>query len=120
MPLVRLATCARDTWTPPQLVRVAVAHQPYFPPGRGYHYSDTNFILLGLIIEQVTGQPVEDVLRARILRPLGLQCGVDKGLAGFRPQALRGISGLHAVGGRARALAVTARPSHWSYWRLPR
>ena len=107
MPLVRLATCARDTWTPPQLVRVAVAHQPYFPPGRGYHYSDTNFILLGLIIEQVTGQPVEDVLRARILRPLGLQCGVDKGLAGFRPQALRGISGLHAVGGRARALAVS-------------
>jgi D-alanyl-D-alanine carboxypeptidase len=60
-------------WTPQQLVQVAVAHKPYFPPGRGYHYSDTNFILLGLIVEQVTGQPVEDVLRTRILRPLGLQ-----------------------------------------------
>jgi D-alanyl-D-alanine carboxypeptidase len=60
-------------WTPQQLVRFAVAHKPYFPPGRGYHYSSTNFILLGLIVEQVTGQPVEDVLRARILRPLGLQ-----------------------------------------------
>ena len=107
MPLVRLATCARDTWTPPQLVRVAVAHQPYFPPGQGYHYANTNTILLGLIIEQITGQPVQDELRARILRPLGLQCGVHKGLAGFRPQALHGISGLHAVGGRARALAVS-------------
>jgi D-alanyl-D-alanine carboxypeptidase len=60
-------------WTPQQLVQVAVAHKPYFPPGRGYHYSDTNFILLGLIVEQVTGQPIEAVLRSRILRPLGLQ-----------------------------------------------
>jgi D-alanyl-D-alanine carboxypeptidase len=60
-------------WTPQQLVRVAVAHKPYFPPGKGWHYSNTNFILLGLIIEQVTGRPVEDVLRTRILRPLGLQ-----------------------------------------------
>src|ERR671934_1466743 len=60
-------------WTPQQLVRVAVAHKPYFPPGRGYHHSNTNFILLGLIVEKVTGRPVEDVLQARILRPLGLQ-----------------------------------------------
>src|ERR671935_1848443 len=52
-------------WTPQQLVQVAVAHKPYFPPGRGYHYSDTNFILLGLIVEQVTGQPIAAVLRAR-------------------------------------------------------
>jgi D-alanyl-D-alanine carboxypeptidase len=60
-------------WTPQQLVQVAVAHKPYFPPGQGYHYANTNFILLGLIVEQVTHRPVEDVLRARILRPLGLQ-----------------------------------------------
>ena len=56
-------TLARQ-WTPQQLVQVVVAHKPYFPPGKGYHYSNTNFILLGLIVEQVTGQPVEDVLRA--------------------------------------------------------
>ena len=60
-------------WMPQQLVQVAVAHKPYFPPGKGYHYSNTNFILLGLIVEQVTGQPVRDVLWTRILRPLGLQ-----------------------------------------------
>src|SRR5205085_3789194 len=59
-------------WTPQQLVQGAVAHKPYFPPGRGYHYSDINFILLGLIVEQVTGRPVQDVLQAKILQPLGL------------------------------------------------
>jgi D-alanyl-D-alanine carboxypeptidase len=77
-------------WTPPQLVQVAVAHKPYFPPGKGYHYSNTNFILLGLIIEQVTGQPVEDVLRARILRPLGLQHTVFP--------TTNGLPAPHAVG----------------------
>jgi D-alanyl-D-alanine carboxypeptidase len=50
----------------------AIAHKPYFPPGQGYHYSNTNFILLGMIIEQITGRPVRDVLRTRILQPLGL------------------------------------------------
>jgi D-alanyl-D-alanine carboxypeptidase len=77
-------------WTPPQLVQVAVAHKPYFPPGRGYHYSNTNFILLGLLVEQVTRRPVEDVLRARILRPLGLQHT-------FLPTT-NGLPAPHAVG----------------------
>src|SRR5918911_434952 len=59
-------------WAPQQLVQVAIAHKPYFPPGKGFHYSNTNTILLGLIIEQITGRPVQDVLRTRILQPLGL------------------------------------------------
>src|SRR5256714_5516340 len=59
-------------WAPAQLVRVAIAHKPYFPPGQGYHYSNTNTILLGMIIEQITGRPVQDVLRTRILQQLGL------------------------------------------------
>jgi D-alanyl-D-alanine carboxypeptidase len=63
---------ARRQWTPQQLIQVAVAHRPYFPPGTGWHYSNTNYILLGEIIEQVTGRPVAEVLRTRILQPLGL------------------------------------------------
>jgi hypothetical protein len=47
--------------------------QALFPAGRGYHYSSSNVVLLGLIVERVACQSVEDVLRARILRPLGLQ-----------------------------------------------
>jgi D-alanyl-D-alanine carboxypeptidase len=63
----------RQHWLPQQLVRFATRHKPYFPPGTGYHYSNTNSILLGMILEKVTGRPVEELLRARILRLLRLQ-----------------------------------------------
>lgn len=41
-----------------------------FPPGTGYRYSNSNFILLGLIIEHVTGRPYADELQRVILTPL--------------------------------------------------
>jgi D-alanyl-D-alanine carboxypeptidase len=43
------------TWTPLELVEVAIANgAPYFTPGEGYHYSDTGYILAGLVIEKVS------------------------------------------------------------------
>lgn len=59
-------------WTPRELVDVAVSHPPYFPPGQGWHYSNTNYILLGMIIEKVAGSSYEAVIRERIIGPLGL------------------------------------------------
>jgi D-alanyl-D-alanine carboxypeptidase len=44
----------------------------HFPPGTGAFYSDTNFDLLGKIIEAVTGQPLRIVYKDIIFRPLGL------------------------------------------------
>jgi D-alanyl-D-alanine carboxypeptidase len=41
----------------------------YFPPGRGWHYSNTNYLLLGLIAERVTGQPLGAAIRASLLEP---------------------------------------------------
>lgn len=57
---------------PQTLVRWAVAHKPYFAPDRGYRYSNTNYILLGLIVESLTNDTVEDQIRKRLLEPLGL------------------------------------------------
>ena len=50
-------------WPPEELVRVAVSHQPYFAPGEGWFYSNTNTILVGMIIERVTGNDLEDEVR---------------------------------------------------------
>lgn len=44
--------------------------KPFNKPGNGYHYSDINYMLLGLIIEQVTGKSLPAVIRERILIPL--------------------------------------------------
>ncbi len=42
-------------------------------PGGGFHYSDTNYVLLGLIIEKVTGNSLHQELRTRIFDPLGMK-----------------------------------------------
>jgi D-alanyl-D-alanine carboxypeptidase len=59
-------------WTPHELVALAVSHPPLFAPGAQWSYSNTNFILLGLIVEAATGHPLEQELRDRIFTPLGL------------------------------------------------
>ena len=47
--------------------------KPPFEPGLGWEYSDTNFIVLGMIIERVGATPYYEQLRKRILEPLGLK-----------------------------------------------
>ena len=59
-------------WTSSELISVANTNPPYFTPGNGYHYSNTNYILLGMIIEKVTGNAYAQEIASRILVPLGL------------------------------------------------
>jgi D-alanyl-D-alanine carboxypeptidase len=54
------------------LIAYGLAESPLFEPGAMYNYSNTNFILLGKVIEEVTGKPAFDVIRERIIEPLGL------------------------------------------------
>ncbi|MBQ0988075.1 beta-lactamase family protein [Streptomyces sp. F63] len=61
-----------DTRSPRELVRAALRHRPYFAPGSGYRYSNTDYILLGLVVERVTGRPYARAVEDRIIRPLGL------------------------------------------------
>ena len=58
---------------PQMLVAWAVRQKPYFAPNRGYRYSNTNYILLGLIIESVTRDTVGDQIRKRLIEPFGLR-----------------------------------------------
>jgi D-alanyl-D-alanine carboxypeptidase len=46
--------------------------QAHGPPGSGFQYSDTNYHLLGLIVESVTGMPFHDALKEHIFTPLGM------------------------------------------------
>jgi D-alanyl-D-alanine carboxypeptidase len=63
---------ATRSFRPQELVAMATRHRPPFPPGARFAYSNTNYILLGLIVEQATGQRVASQLQRRILGPLGL------------------------------------------------
>jgi D-alanyl-D-alanine carboxypeptidase len=59
-------------WTPQELLAFSFAVTPPFLPGEQYHYSNTNTVLLGLVVEAVTGQSLGDALNTRIFKPLGL------------------------------------------------
>jgi D-alanyl-D-alanine carboxypeptidase len=51
---------------------MALVEEPDFPPGEGWHYSNTGYYLARLIIEAETGMPISQALRTRLLKPLGL------------------------------------------------
>lgn len=58
---------------PRTLIAWAVKQKPYFAPGAGYRYSNTNYLLLGLIIENVTGHKVSDEINNRLIKPFALR-----------------------------------------------
>ena len=62
----------RRVLTPVELVAVATKHGPLFDPGTRWSYSNTGYILLGLVIEKATATSLEQELRERIFQPLAL------------------------------------------------
>ncbi len=59
-------------WMPAELIAIANSNTPYFAPGNGFHYSNTNYVLLGMIIEKLTGNTYAQEVTSRIFAPLGL------------------------------------------------
>ncbi len=60
-------------WQPSELVAFAAKREPHAPPGGSVsYYSNTNYVLLGLIVEAASGQTLSDFVRDRILEPLGM------------------------------------------------
>jgi D-alanyl-D-alanine carboxypeptidase len=54
-------------WAPFELIRYAYAQPDYFNPGSHWHYSNTNYLIAGLILERVSHQSVETVLNTRFI-----------------------------------------------------
>lgn len=62
----------RRPFTPQQLLGYAFAEPNVFPPGQGFLYCNTNTVLLGLVVEKLSGQSLHDYIRDHILMPLGM------------------------------------------------
>ncbi|MGG2464763.1 serine hydrolase domain-containing protein [Streptomyces sp. RGM 3693] len=61
-----------ETHTPELLAQIAVSHPATFTPGSGWAYSNTNYVLAGMIIERATGRALAEEIAERISHPLGL------------------------------------------------
>jgi D-alanyl-D-alanine carboxypeptidase len=68
----QLFTDPTKAWTPEQLVDVVRGKPADFAPGSSWEYSNTNYVLLGMVIEKVTGKPAAEVFQERIFGPLGM------------------------------------------------
>lgn len=87
----------RDRYMQPrELLDIALAHPASFPPGEGWEYSNTNYVLAGLLIERVTGRPVSEQVTDRVIEPIGLRNTYWPGLGD------RTIQGPHPRGYGAR------------------
>lgn len=59
-------------WRPEELVAIGLSHPPLFEPGAGWAYSNTGYIVLGMLVEAVTGTDIGANITDRLIRPLGL------------------------------------------------
>lgn len=66
----RLNAATDRIWLPDEVV--AAVGQPWFAPGAAWGYSNTNYVLLGMIVERAGGRPFMKQLQERLLSPLGL------------------------------------------------
>ncbi|HEY8456210.1 MAG TPA: serine hydrolase domain-containing protein [Actinopolymorphaceae bacterium] len=88
--LAEVAAHPDRCWAPRELVEYAVTHgPPSFPPGEGFHYCDTGYVLAGLAVERTTGSPLHEVYRALVLDPLDMD---ETYLEGHEPPRGSGVS----------------------------
>lgn len=91
------------------LARIALAHPPDFAPGRSWEYSNTNYVLAGMVIRRVTGHSYAEEVERRVVRPLKLH---DTSLPGSSPRITgphgRAYSTLFATSRDPRTYDVTA------------
>ncbi|MFX0207251.1 MAG: serine hydrolase domain-containing protein [Candidatus Hodarchaeota archaeon] len=62
----------KKVWTPDEIITTFLK-KPYFPPGQGWHYSSTNYLLLMMIVESITNSTIFHEIRHRFLNPLNLR-----------------------------------------------
>jgi D-alanyl-D-alanine carboxypeptidase len=60
------------SFSPQEMVDIVKRHGPDFAPGEKVVYCDTNYVLLGMIVEKVTGEPIQKTITEKIIEPLGL------------------------------------------------
>jgi D-alanyl-D-alanine carboxypeptidase len=73
------------SWTPAEVLEAYVPKGAVFPPGKGWAYSNTNYLLLGVVAAEVGGAPWAELVRSELIEPLGLDAtyvqGVEEPLA---------------------------------------
>ncbi len=90
-------------FSPQELLGYAFAQPAVSAPGHGFHYSNTNTVLLGLVVEKVSGQSLPHYIGDHIIAPLGLSHTSFPTTNAFPEPHAQGYTNLTAHGGEATA-----------------
>lgn len=71
--LTDLKASPEKSWRPEELIAYLFDSKAPFEPGKGWDYSDTNYIVLGMIVEKVTGKKYLELVRKWFIEPLKLK-----------------------------------------------
>ncbi|MFF8957838.1 serine hydrolase domain-containing protein [Streptomyces sp. NPDC014894] len=99
---------------PRELLDLALEHPAVFRPGARWGYSNTNYVVAGLIVQKVTGRPVREEITRRIIEPLGLRrtyvpVAGDRSVRGPHPR------GYHPSGPEERLRDITELDPSWGW-----
>jgi CubicO group peptidase (beta-lactamase class C family) len=101
-------------WTPEEQLAYAVSKPLIYEPGTNWNYAHTNYVILGLALEKITGQDLATALREKTLGPLGLDNTTDPGTAAITEPVLHAFSSE-----RRQALQIPAGIAFYeesTYW----
>ncbi|MBK7396079.1 MAG: beta-lactamase family protein [Myxococcales bacterium] len=84
-------------WTPREIVDLATKTDPYFAPGADFHYSNTNYALLGMIAEKAGGKKISALIRERAIGPAGLSATFFDGEEAVVGTMTKGFTGTKDV-----------------------
>ncbi|HEX3291830.1 MAG TPA: serine hydrolase domain-containing protein [Gaiella sp.] len=105
------------TWQPRELVAIAARHRRLFPPGTDWSYSNTNYVLLGLVVEAATKHTLRRELTTRVFVPLGLRSTSYPTGTQIPGPAVHGylgdVPGLSIPAGRLVDVTTRLSPSAW-------
>jgi CubicO group peptidase (beta-lactamase class C family) len=80
------------TFTTAELIAIGTKRPLLYRPGTNWNYAHTNYVILGLAMEKITGKPMQQLLTERVLGPLGLDNTTDPGTPAITEPALHALS----------------------------
>jgi CubicO group peptidase (beta-lactamase class C family) len=80
------------TFTPEDLIAISIKRPLLYRPGTNWNYAHTNYVILGLALEKITGKRMTRLLAERVLGPLGLDNTTDPGTPAITEPALHAYS----------------------------
>jgi D-alanyl-D-alanine carboxypeptidase len=100
------------SWTCDEILN-ELSGKPYFPPGEGWHYSTTNYNLLKIIAEKVTGTPVSKEIYTRFLHPLSLGHVIYLDIDDQIPPGLEIVHSWFDVNGDGELEDISGNAQNW-------